>query len=358
VRAVDDAGNTSAAATDDYTLDRVAPSVPTFTAKPRATGSDPTPSWSFSGEAGATFECEVTRGGVVVAAGSCASPAVYDLSSEPDGTYTLAVRAVDDAGNTSAAATDDSTLDRVAPSVPTFTATPGATGSNPSPSWSFSGDGDATFQCDLTRGGVVVAAGSCASPAGYDLSSAPDGTYTLTVLAVDDAGNTSTAATDDYALDRSLTPSEPSTPVDPPPSPASEPPPSAPPDTSPSAPSSPAAPVPTTVEATPDPVESSDPAGATPSSPAPASGAEAEDPSAAEPGPEGPPEALLVERAAAAGDDGGLIPVAMVRTLEKAVFPVVLLLIMAAFLGAQNRIDRADPKLAAAPIRSEPLTFN
>jgi hypothetical protein len=336
----------------------VAPSVPTFTAKPRATGSDPTPSWSFSGEAGATFECEVTRGGVVVAAGSCASPAVYDLSSEPDGTYTLAVRAVDDAGNTSAAATDDSTLDRVAPSVPTFTATPGATGSNPSPSWSFSGDGDATFQCDLTRAGVVVAAGSCASPAGYDLSSATDGTYTLTVLAVDDAGNTSTAATDDYALDRSLTPSEPSTPVDPPPSPASEPPPSAPPDTSPSAPSSPAAPVPTTVEATPDPVESSDPAGATPSSPAPASGAEAEDPSAAEPGPEGPPEALLVERAAAAGDDGGLIPVAMVRTLEKAVFPVVLLLIMAAFLGAQNRIDRADPKLAAAPIRSEPLTFN
>jgi hypothetical protein len=47
-----------------------------------------------------------------------------------------------------------------------------------------------------------------------------------------------------------------------------------------------------------------------------------------------------------------------VRTLEKAVFPVVLLLIMAAFLGAQNRIDRADPKLAAAPIRSEALTFN
>jgi hypothetical protein len=48
----------------------------------------------------------------------------------------------------------------------------------------------------------------------------------------------------------------------------------------------------------------------------------------------------------------------VVKTLEKAVFPVLLLLVMAAFLGIQNRIDRADPKLAAAPIRSEPLTFN
>ena len=74
--------------------------------------------------------------------------------------------------------------------------------------------------------------------------------------------------------------------------------------------------------------------------------------------PDGPRDALLVERASADGDGGDLLPVAVVKTLEKAVFPVLLLLVMAAFLGIQNRIDRADPKLAAAPIRSEPLTFN
>jgi len=358
VRAVDDAGNTSAAATDDYMLDRVAPSDPAFSATPGPTGSDPSPSWSFSGDAGATFQCELTRGGVVVAAGSCASPAPYDLSSEPDGTYTLTVRAVDEAGNTSTAATDDYALDTAAPSVPVFTATPGSLGSDPSPSWSFSGDGDATFRCKLTRGGVMVAADPCSSPAGYDLSSQPDGPYTLSVRAVDVAGNTSAAATDDYTLDRAVPPSEPAIPADPPPSPASEQPPSAPPDTSPSAPSSPAAPVPTTVEGTADPVEPSGPAGARPSSPAPASEADAEVRSAIESGPDRRPEALLVERASDHGDDGGLLPVAMVRTLEKAVFPVLLLLVMAAFLAAQNRIDRADPKLAAAPIRSEPLTFN
>jgi hypothetical protein len=107
----------------------------------------------------------------------------------------------------------------------------------------------------------------------------------------------------------------------------------------------------------PDPVEPAGPAGPTPSSPLPTAGAEAEDPSAIEAGPDGPPQALLVERASADGDDGRLLPVAVVRTLQKAVFPFLLLLVMAAFLGAQNRIDRADPKLAAAPIRSEPLTF-
>lgn len=43
--------------------------------------------------------------------------------------------------------------------------------------------------------------------------------------------------------------------------------------------------------------------------------------------------------------------------VETAAFPLLLLLIVLLFLTIQDRIDRRDPKLALAPIRSEALTF-
>jgi hypothetical protein len=42
---------------------------------------------------------------------------------------------------------------------------------------------------------------------------------------------------------------------------------------------------------------------------------------------------------------------------ESATFPLFLFLLAAMFLLIQDRIDRNDPKLAAAPIRAEPLSF-
>jgi hypothetical protein len=42
---------------------------------------------------------------------------------------------------------------------------------------------------------------------------------------------------------------------------------------------------------------------------------------------------------------------------QSATFPLFLFLIAAMFLLIQDRIDRNDPKLAAAPIRAEPLSF-
>jgi len=38
-------------------------------------------------------------------------------------------------------------------------------------------------------------------------------------------------------------------------------------------------------------------------------------------------------------------------------FPIILVLIVALFPAVQDRIDRNDPKLAQAPVRSEPLDF-
>ena len=112
----DTAGNTGPAATDDYTLDRTAPAAPAFTSRPPSPGSDASPSWGFSGEAGATFECRLDRGATVIAGwAACTSPRTYDLAAEPDGTYTFSTRQTDAAGNTGPAATDDYTLDRAAP---------------------------------------------------------------------------------------------------------------------------------------------------------------------------------------------------------------------------------------------------
>jgi hypothetical protein len=44
-----------------------------------------------------------------------------------------------------------------------------------------------------------------------------------------------------------------------------------------------------------------------------------------------------------------------VKSLEKPQFPLLLLVVVALFLLIQNRIDRKDPKLASAPVESEPL---
>jgi hypothetical protein len=42
---------------------------------------------------------------------------------------------------------------------------------------------------------------------------------------------------------------------------------------------------------------------------------------------------------------------------ERSAFPLLLLIVMIGFLAIQNAIDRRDPKLALAPVRSEDLPF-
>ncbi len=205
------AGNTGAAATSDYTLDREAPMAPAVAAPVPNPGNDSTPSWFFTGEAGAGFECRLTSGGGEISAlGTCATPATYDLSGRPDGTYTLWVRQRGAAGNTSAFASADYDLDRSRPAPPALVSGPGAGGSDPTPTWSFSGEAGATFSCELRREGQVISPPTpCTSPTSYDLSAQPNGTYTLVLAQSDAAGNTSAATTVDYALDRSSPPPPP-----------------------------------------------------------------------------------------------------------------------------------------------------
>jgi hypothetical protein len=61
----------------------------TITGGPAGITNDPTPSFSFASEAGASFGCKIDSGGYQ----SCRSP--YTVSHLPDGPHTLTVRATD-----------------------------------------------------------------------------------------------------------------------------------------------------------------------------------------------------------------------------------------------------------------------
>jgi hypothetical protein len=101
VRATDQAGNVGEPATARFVLDRVAPAVPVVDG-PQA-GAEFAPTFSFKGEDGATFNCELERDGVTIAeTEGCTSPVTYDLTAHGAGTYAFSVRAIDAAGNKSA----------------------------------------------------------------------------------------------------------------------------------------------------------------------------------------------------------------------------------------------------------------
>jgi predicted phage tail protein len=206
VRAVNAAGTPSAVTSDDYELDRGVPSAPSITAGPPADSSDATPTWSFTGEAGARFACQVERGGtVVVAFTSCTSPETSNLVGQPDGTYTFLVHQTDAAGNESPDASRSYNLDRTVPAAPTIDSGPASPGPDKTPAWTLTGTSGLTLECRLTRGTTEVSAwADCASPRAYDLSSQPDGTYRLHARQYNPAGTRGPEVTSDYVLDATV----------------------------------------------------------------------------------------------------------------------------------------------------------
>jgi hypothetical protein len=93
VRATDAAGNTDATpAFRTWTVDTMAPHT-TIHSGPSGPTNDVTPTFTFSSEAGATFECSLDG----AAFSPCTSPKTY--TNLPDGHHTWDVRATDRAGN-------------------------------------------------------------------------------------------------------------------------------------------------------------------------------------------------------------------------------------------------------------------
>jgi hypothetical protein len=205
VSQIDAASNPSSAGTSTFELDRQAPDAPAIDSSPDDPSNDVTPTWTFSSsEPGpVTFQCELKRGLTTVASGACNGGSFTPgVALVDQGIYTLEVRQTDGATNQSAAASSNFELDTDRPAAPTFSVVPDDPSNDTTPTWSWTGETGATYECTLSKNAVEVQTVSCDS-ATY---TAPDlvssGAITLEVVQTDEAGNVSlTSVTDDFELD-------------------------------------------------------------------------------------------------------------------------------------------------------------
>jgi hypothetical protein len=191
VRARDQAGNVSAPASYTWTIDTSPPDT-TITGGPaNSSTSGPTVSFTFSSEAGATFQCRMDSGSF----SACTSP--FTATGLTDGSHTFHVRALDAAGNVDASpATRTWTVDATPPDT-TITGGPAnSSTSGPTVSFTFSSEAGATFQCRMDSGSFSA----CTSP--FTATGLTDGSHTFHVRAIDTVGNIDpTPATRTWTVD-------------------------------------------------------------------------------------------------------------------------------------------------------------
>ncbi len=205
VAAYDNAGNTSAqstaaSATTPACADTTAPSVPTGLTATAASCSQVNLSWTASTDTGGSGLAgyKVFRGGVQIATTTLTSYSNTGLAASTS--YSFTVAAYDNAGNTSAqstaaSATTSACPDTTAPSVPTGLSATAASCSQVNLSWTASTDtgGSGLAGYKVFRGGVQIATTTSTSYSNSGLAASTS--YSFTVAAYDNAGNTSAQST-------------------------------------------------------------------------------------------------------------------------------------------------------------------
>ncbi len=162
---------------------------------PQGTTTDATPTFTFTGEAGSTFECKIDPPGQWK---PCASPYSASLA---DGSYTFSVRATDAAGNvettppTRAFTVDTSAIDT------TLEAGPEGLSNDATPSFTFSSPvTGATFECKIEGAGSSIPAfADCSAP--FTAPKLQSGAYTFKVRAKKGALTDSTPAERSFTVD-------------------------------------------------------------------------------------------------------------------------------------------------------------
>ncbi|HWJ65644.1 MAG TPA: Ig-like domain-containing protein [Nocardioides sp.] len=200
---VDAVGNTSApSAPVTITIDAtIAPPVIDPVAEPVT--SDTTPTVTGTAEPGATVVVSVD--GVVVGqttadgTGSWSFP----LPAQEDGPHEVTATQTDLAGNASGPSEPVTiTVDTVAPDAPTIAApADGSVTSNPQPLVTGTAEPNTTVDVILDGATYTVAVGADGVWEVTPLAPLPDGTYTVSVTATDDAGNTSAPTTSTFEVD-------------------------------------------------------------------------------------------------------------------------------------------------------------
>jgi hypothetical protein len=190
VRASDATADPPTVATRTFTVDTDAPSVSIASGTTGPT-ADPTPSFAFNGETGATLECSIDQGSPSF---ELCELGTYTPPTLPDGNYTFRVRATDAAGNTSTA-TRAFRVDTVAPET-TIGSQPLGTTDDQSPDFLFTAsESGVTFQCRLD--GPTYTA--CSSPRTY--GPLDEGQHTFAVRATDAAGNVGAEDVEAFTVD-------------------------------------------------------------------------------------------------------------------------------------------------------------
>lgn len=190
VRAGDPAGNLDATpATSSVLIDTLAPDT-TITAGPTGATNDATAEVSFvASETGSTFRCAVDAG----AFATCTSP--FTTSTLTTGEHTILVRAVDAAGNLDPSpATRTFIVDTTAPTAG-LTGPSGAFASQQLSYTLSANEAGVRYECRLDAGTFAT----CASP--WTLTGVSEGVHTVSVRAIDAAGNTGAAATATVTVD-------------------------------------------------------------------------------------------------------------------------------------------------------------
>ena len=160
---------------------------------PTGPTNDTTPTFTFSSEAGVTFECRV----VGAAFAPCSSP--FTTAALSDGSKTFEVRAVDAAGNTDPSpASRTVTIETTSPDT-TISSGPAGLINDSTPTFGFaSSESGSSFQCRID----IAAFAPCNPP--YTATALADGSHTFEVQATDAAGNLDqTSAKRSFTVDTS-----------------------------------------------------------------------------------------------------------------------------------------------------------
>jgi cellulose 1,4-beta-cellobiosidase len=175
--------------------DTTAPSAPTGVKVTGTTSSSVALSWTAATDNVGVTGYRVYRGTTL--AGSPTGTSFTDTGLSASTAYSYTVKAVDAAGNVSAAssavsATTSAASDTTAPSAPTGLTVTGTTSSSVALSWSAATDNVGVTGYQVFRGSTLV--GSPTTTSFTDTGLAASTAYTYTVKAVDAAGNVSAAS--------------------------------------------------------------------------------------------------------------------------------------------------------------------